>query len=396
MNKVAERCKKDGCAKFLFASKRMFSELKFIKLALYFLNVVPVIICFLPASTNTVKLICSCVSFGFTLINLVAGAILNNYKEKAIMEQQLYEATITGSSFSKTEYDRECTNDMQELGIRKGLPAMKKAKTYPVTTVPQDISDDYSYLYICRVNAAKTRYLLSRVFYGYILSLVAIAVVFVIVNFQQDFASTIYTLVCCWSLITPLISNCTSSQKCIKQCAKICADIDNFFADGDDSIERLARFYYYVQNIEFEMLLNRPIIFKFFEKMCKRGINALTDGVTQRFKEAILELKQRSLVMKGVISQPKGKGLITSKDYDLEYLKKKQKEKELKKKQQKAALKGAATTNLQVQNGDTKKAEGKKADGKKTEVAATKSKPAKKQPTTKTLKSSAKTSKNRK
>lgn len=369
MNKVAERCKKDSCAKFFFASKKMFFELKCIKLALYFLNVIPVVICFLPTSDGTVKLICSCVSFGFTLMNLIVGAFLSNYKEKAIMGHQIYEAAITGSTFSKTEYDRECTNDMQELAIRKGLPLMKKAKTLPVTVVPQDISDDYSFLYICRINAAKIKFLLSRVFYGYVMCLVAIAVALIIVNFNADAGYLIYTLVCCWSLITPLINNCTSSQRCMRQCSKICADIDNFFADGDCSVERLARFYYYVQNIEFEMLLNRPIIFKFVEKLYKRGVNALTDGVTQRFKESIVELKQRNLVLKGVINQPKGKGLITSKDYDLEYLKRKEKEKQIKKAQEKAALKGAAATTLHVQTEEeAKKTQAKKVEPAKTEV----------------------------
>lgn len=114
--------------------------------------------------------------------------------------------------------------------------------------------------------------------------------------------------------------------------------------------------------------------------MCKRGTNALTDGVTQRFKEAIVELKQRNLVMKGVISQPKGKGLITSKEYDLEYLKRKEKEKQLKKAEQKASVQGAAETNLKVKQSDTAKPavkpEVKKADAVKSavksEVAAAK------------------------
>lgn len=106
MNKVRERCAKDGCAKFLFASNRMFAELKYTKLFLYFLNVVPVVICFLPSSDELTKLICSCVSFALTIINEVASALLSNYKEKAILSHQLYEAEITGSSFSKIEYDR--------------------------------------------------------------------------------------------------------------------------------------------------------------------------------------------------------------------------------------------------------------------------------------------------
>ena len=321
MNKVKERCAKDGCAKFLFASNRMFSELKYTKLFLYFLNVVPVVICFLPSSDELTKLICSCVSFGLTIINEVASALLSNYKEKAILSHQLYEAEITGSSFSKIEYDRESTNDLNELAIRKGLPRMRKVEKYPVSYVPSEITDDYSYLYLCRTSAAKIRYLVSRLFAGYTICLIAIAVTLIGVNFvQATTGQTLYIFICFWPLIIPLIRNCLSSRKCARQCVKICADIDNFFADGDDSVERLARFYYYVQNIEFEMLLTKPIIFKVVEAVCKHGVAVLTDGVTQRFKEAIVELKSRNLMMRGVIAQPHGRQLITKADYDLEKL----------------------------------------------------------------------------
>lgn len=321
MNKVKERCAKDGCAKFLFASNRMFAELKYTKLFLYLLNVVPVVICFLPSSDELTKLICSCVSFALTIINEVASALLSNYKEKAILSHQLYEAEITGSSFSKIEYDRESTNDLNESAIRKGLPRMRKVEKYPVSYVPSEITDDYSYLYLCRTSAAKIRYLVSRLFAGYIICLIAIAVTLIGVNFvQATTGQTLYIFICFWPLIIPLIRNCLASRKCARQCVKICADIDNFFADGDDSVERLARFYYYVQNIEFEMLLTKPIIFKVVEAMCKRGVAVLTDGVTQRFKEAIVELKSRNLMMRGVIAQPHGRQLITKADYDLEKL----------------------------------------------------------------------------
>lgn len=323
MNKVKERCAKDGCAKFLFASQRMFAELKYIKLFLYVLNIVPVVVCFLPSSTELTKIICSCVSFALTIINEVASALLSNYKEKAILSHQLYEAEITGSSFSKIEYDRESTNDLNELAIRKGLPKMRKQQSYPVSYVPDEITDDYSYLYLCRTSAAKIRYLVSRLFCGYVILLIAIAITLVGANFvKATTGQTLYIFICFWPLIIPLIRNCLSSRKCSRQCVKICADIDNFFADGDDSVERLARFYYYVQNIEFEMLLTKPTIFHLVEAMCKRGVSILTDGVTQRFKEAIVELKSRNLMMRGVIAQPHGKQLITKTDYDLETLNK--------------------------------------------------------------------------
>lgn len=323
MNKVKERCAKDSCAKFLFASQKMFAELKYIKIFLYVLNIVPVVICFLPSSGELTKLICSCVSFSLTIINEVASGLLSNYKEKAILSHQLYEAEITGSSFSKIEYDRESTNDLNELAIRKGLPKMRKVDKYPVSFVPYEISDDYSYLYLCRTSAAKIRYLVSRLFACYIICLIAIAVTLIGANFvQATMGQTLYIFICFWPLIIPLIRNCLTSRKCARQCVKICADIDNFFADGDDSVERLARFYYYVQNIEFEMLLTKPIIFKFIEVMCKHGVSVLTDGVTQRFKEAIVELKSRDLMMRGVIAQPHGKQLITKTDYDWETLKK--------------------------------------------------------------------------
>ncbi len=323
MNKVSERCGKDSCAKFLFASNRMYSELKWIKVGLYLLNIVPVIICFLPNIDSDGQLICSFVSFALTLINEVATSFLNNYKEKAILEHQLYESAITGSTFSKIEYDRESTNDLNELAIRKGLPTMHKKEEYPVSYVPKEITDDYSYLYLCRTSSAKYRYLLSRMFYMYAAILILIALVFIGVTFKDyTTGKTLYLLVCFWPLIIPFIRNCAACKKCMRQCVKICADIDNFFADGDASVERLARFYYYVQNIEFEMLLTRPVLYRFINGLFSHGVSILTDGVTERFKEAIVELKRKSLASKGIISLPKGKGLITTVDYDMEYLKK--------------------------------------------------------------------------
>lgn len=327
-NKVSARCTKDTCAKFLFASNRMYSELKWIKIATYLLNIIPVVICFLSKEDELIQLVCSLVSFTMTLITEVVTSFLNNYKEKAILEHQLYEAEITGSTFSKIEYDRESTNDLHELAIRKGMAKMRKQKgEYPISYVPKEITDDHSYLYLCRTSASKYRYLLSRMFYLYGAVLIAIAVAFVSVTFTSYTGKSLYLLVCFWPLIIPFIRDCAACKKCIRQCVKICADIDNFFADGDASVERLARFYYYVQNIEFEMLTTRPVIYSFIQVLFSHGVRVLTDGVTERFLDAIVELKEKSLINKGIISQPKGKGLITKVDHDLDYLKKIEKNK---------------------------------------------------------------------
>ena len=37
------------------------------------------------------------------------------HKEFAILEHQMFEAEITGSTFSKIEYDRETTNEINEI-----------------------------------------------------------------------------------------------------------------------------------------------------------------------------------------------------------------------------------------------------------------------------------------
>lgn len=331
----------------------MYLELKLIKIFLYILNIIPVVFCFLPITDETGKLACSVVSFGLTLINEVTTSFLSNYKEKAILEHQLYEAEITGSTFSKIEYDRETTNDLNELAIRKGLPSMNKAGSYPRSNVPQDITDDYSYLYLCRKSAAGYRYVLSRIFYIYVFILIGIVITFIACTFTNTkTAESLYLLVCFWPLIIPIIRDCAASKKCMRQCVKICADIDNFFADGDGSIERLARFYFYVQNIEFEMLTTRPVIFKIFNKLFNRGMVILTDGVTERFKDAISELTAKTLMAKGVIAQPKGKDLITKKEYDIDEIQKLMRHKKvlvrrtasLKKAEEKAVPQSKATT----------------------------------------------------
>lgn len=328
MNKVSVRCQRQASAKFYYASKRMFTELKILKVLLYILAIVPIVLQFIPAvnSNEVMSFAYTIISFALTILNEVLSAFLNNHKESAILEHQLYESEITGSTFSKIEYDRESTNSLNELAIRKGLPKMhsleESGKKYHISMVPDNISDDYSYLYLCRLSAAKTNYLLSRIFVFYAVLLGIIICIFTACIFwKQNTADYLKLIIGFYPLINPFIKNCSSCKKTQKNCVKICADIDNFFADGDASVERLARFYYYTQNIEFEMMVNKPAIYNIFPAMFKRGLTILEDGVTIRFVEAIDELYGKS---KGLVGQARGKALITRVDYDLVKLEEKE------------------------------------------------------------------------
>ena len=333
MNKVAERCQRDSSANFYYASKRLYFETKAVKVFLYLAAVVPIVLTFLPVfkENETAGLILSLISFCVTLISEVSSAFMNEHKESAILELQMYESEITGSTFSKIEYDREATNEVYELAIRKGLPKLKRKNVHPVENVPEEITDDYSYIYLCRVRAAKERFLLSRIFYIYFFMLAAIVITFifssVFVKDGSDPATYLTLIIGFYPLVMPIIKDCLACKKAMKKCAKLCADIDNFFADGDDSIGRLARFYYYVQNLEFEMFTDRPAVFNIFPWMFKKQMNILQEGVTYRFLDAIKELKSRSLMLKGTLKQPKGKSIITKVEYDDEYLSKLAKEK---------------------------------------------------------------------
>ncbi len=332
MNRVKERCLIEKNAKFYYASNRLFFELKIIKIILYFLAVVPVLITALPQiKTNPVSnVICTIVSFSITLINEAMSSFTSSHKDSAICSLQLYETGITASTYSKVEYDRELTNELNELAIRRGIPAMQKQDELHTVDVPQDISDDYSYLYICRINAATNKYLLSRMVYIYIFVLIAIVVAFVGAIFlKTETEQYLILLIGFYPLISPIIKDLSSCKECIKDCSKLAADIDNYFADGDDTVERLARIYYYIQQLEFEMFSSRPVIFKIFKKIFARGVEVLQVGVTTRFESSIVELKQKSLINKGLISTPKGKSLITKKEFDLEQLKKIEKEKKV-------------------------------------------------------------------
>lgn len=332
LNKVSERCALDKHAKFYYASNRLFFELKIIRILLYLLAIVPVVITALPQiqSNPVSNVVCTIVSFAITLINESTSSFTNRQKDNAIYSLQLYETGVTGSTFSKIEYDRELTNELNELAIRRGIPKMKQQEEYHTICVPKDISDDYSYLYICRINAATNKYLLSRIIYIYFFILMAIVAIFVGAIFlKKETSQYLILIIGFYPLISPIIKDLNSAKECVRDCTKVCADIDNYFADGDASVERLARMHYYVQQIEFEMFSSRPTIYNLFKKLFSNGVEVLQDGVTERFRSAIVELKQKSLMNKGLLSQPKGKSLITQREYDLEQLKKIEKQKKV-------------------------------------------------------------------
>ena len=337
-NKVKTRCQQEEYAKFYYTSQKMFFSLKAVRVFLYAVALLPIVLTLIPAVSERYALICSIVSFCLSLLNELLTSFTNGYKKKAVMVYQLYETGITGSQFAKIEYDRETTNDLNELAIRKGLSQVRGQQELYVVDVPDEISDDYSYLYLCRKSAATTNYLLSRIFYIYVVSLLVIAAGFVVVAvfFKGEPIRYLTLIITFFPVASPVIKACGKCKECIKDCTKVCADIDNYFADGDVSFERLARMYYYVQNLEFEMMYNRPTIFSGFKAMFKTGVANLEEGVTIRFKEAIVELKSKSMIQKGMLSQPKGKALITKVDYDMDKLTKIEK-----KKKQKATSKKA-------------------------------------------------------
>ena len=311
-NKVQERSQRPEVAKFYYAAQKMFFSLKTARGILFVVAIIPVVLTFIPAVSANIVFILAVISFGLSLLNEALTSFMNEYKKKAIMEFQLYETGITGSDFSKIEYDRELTNELNELAIRKGLPRISGKDKLYVPFVPDDISDDYSYMYLCRKSAATTRYLLSRIFYIYFSFIILIAIGFVFaIFFKSETKEYLTLLITFYPIVSPIIKACGKCKECMRNCTKICADIDNFFADGDTSVERLARMYYYVQNIEFEMMTNRPTIYGLYSKIFKRGTTVLEEGVTARFESAILELKSKSLMQKGALPAPKGKALIT-------------------------------------------------------------------------------------
>ena len=327
MNSVSKRCQKDEAAKFNYASLKMYKETKAIKLFLYILAIVPIVLSLIPAANAIPNLtfIATMVSFLINIIAELGSSLIANHKEKAVLLQQLYETSITGTTFSKIEYDRELTNELNELAIRKAIPVMQKLDKYKNVIVPEEIDDEYTYLYICRTNSASTKYLLSRMFYIYIMLLIGIVLFFTGMSFLKTETKEFLQLVIqFYPLVIPVIRNINSCAKSMRYCSKIDADIDNFFADGDDSVGRIARFHYYVQNVEFEMLVACPARYVIFPLFFKRGMRILTFGVTQRFMQAVEELKKKAIIARGVTVKTSKKEILTQKEIKIEDLKKKE------------------------------------------------------------------------
>jgi hypothetical protein len=322
MNKVKDRSLTESALKFKYASESSYRLAKILKLGLYLLAIISVVMSQIGA-LKQIGFAMTILSFAITIITDLTGQLRSNIVESAILEKQLFEIEITGSTFSKIEYDREMTNKLQELAIRKGLSKAKSTKTKHIPVlVPDHVSDDYSYLYLVRIEAAKRNYILSRFFYIYAMLLVGIVLIFITLASlrkaeTKDFLQLIIGF---YPLLKPIITNMSASKKAATNYVKICADIDNFFADGDDSLERLARFYYYVQNLEFEALSNCPTMYAMLQAPFKHGQQVLVRGVSERFIEATYELKTRNLMLKHGLAIPKGQDLITRREYTLEDL----------------------------------------------------------------------------
>ena len=299
----------------------------------------PVVLSFIPQVSTTQNLICSIISFALSIVTECVTSFLTKHKDAGIHSLQLFETGVSGTTFSKIEYDRELTNEQNELAIRKGLRKAQDVEEKYGIYVPNEVNDEFSYLYICRINAATNKYLLSRIFYIYFFFLMAIVALFVgMIFIKTETIEYLSLIMAFFPLVNPIIKDCNSAKECMRNCTKTCADIDNFFADGDVSTERLARMQYYVQQLEYEMYRNRPTVFNTFRKIFKKGTEVLQTGVTERFISAIAELKQKALIQKGLIAQPKGKSLITQREVDLETLAKLEKKKKLKRAQKQLAV----------------------------------------------------------
>ena len=345
MNRVEERSQKETSLKFFRASKRMFFETKAIKLGVYVLSFIPILLSFISAVNEDVVFIATMASFGLTIFFEFASSFLTSHKEKAIMLNQLYETEITGVNFSKIEYDREMTNELNELAIRKSESKQLDKDKHKVV-VSQEIEDKYAYLYLVRLEAAKTNYLMSRIFGIYIAALIIVIVTFIGLSFiKSDSKEFLQLIIQFYPLTIPVIRNISACSKTRRKCAKISADIDNFFADGDDSIERLARFFYYIQNIEFETKMGAPANYALFPLMFARGLRILEKGVTGRYIDAIAELKKKALIIKGAVNvRTSREEILTKKERDLEYL-----EKLSRRQKAKTMPKPAPTTQVKVE-----------------------------------------------
>ncbi len=288
------------------ASNKIFNQLKAVKIFLYLLNFIPLIMIFIPSTSNAIKITSSFISLGLNVLSEFLSNILSDSKERAIRLKQLFETQITLTPFSYIEYDREMTNELHEISIRQGGTELynpkRKTEYVGAYAVPSNIPEKYCYLFINRYDSSETKYLLGimRILYGVLMSVIVTAAVIWLVVGTQFAINSIYYVVACWSLLIPVIRNFVTSGKNIRQCVKITADIDNFFADGDDSVGKLARFNYYIQSLTFEMRQSLILIPKFMRKIFKNRIAILDEGVQKRFLQALDNFQEQAAMKKGI------------------------------------------------------------------------------------------------
>ncbi|MBD5632057.1 MAG: hypothetical protein HDP34_02350 [Clostridia bacterium] len=311
MNRVLENEKKERNIQIYRSSKKMFTEAKISKIFLYLVNFIPLILIFTQgffitdeATANLVKFTSSAVSIILNVLTELISNIVANHKEKAVLLAQLFETEITGTTLTKMEYDRELTNELFEIAIRKGT--LKKEKKYTgAYDVPQEISDKYAFMFINRYIAAENRFLLDKlqIVYGILITAISIGFVFWLSNMSMTEA--LYYIVCFWSVFIPIVRNFAKCAKNKRQCVKISADIDNYLADGDDSKEKLQRFNSYIQSISFEMRNNLVSLPNTLRWLLSYQIKVLDVGVTNRFIEAVYQFENLVLEKKGIKTSKK-------------------------------------------------------------------------------------------
>ena len=271
----------------------MFFESKTIKVMAYLISIVPIVLSIVPmGEKQTLVFSATMVSFGLTIILEFLSTFLNKHKEQSVLLSQLYEAGITGCTFSKIEYDSEMTNGLNELAIRKAEAKISSLKEFHVQYVPREIDDKYSYFYICRTNAASNNFLMSRMYAVYICALILIISIFTSFAFvKHNTFEFLQLIIQFYPLILPVIRNINSCQKAMRYYTKVSADIDNYFAAKNKSSEKRASFVYYIQNLEFEAMMATPAKYAIFSKIFSGGLKRLSRGVTNRFIDGIEQLE---------------------------------------------------------------------------------------------------------
>lgn len=300
VNNISKLCQEDKNAKFYYSSEKIMFESKTIKVLTYVIAIIPVLLSVIPFTKDAqIVFIFTMVSFGLTLVIEFAGSFISNHKEKGILLGQLYEVNITNSEFSKIQYDREMTNELNELAIRKSGRKMSKLTKYHEVYIPKEVDDKFGYLYLARIKAAKINFLMSRmkgIYYIVLIALVILFVTFAII--REETKEFLQLIIQFYPLVMPIIKNITGTNKTMKYCIKISADIDNYIATQNPSSDELARFLYYVQSLELEALMASPARYSIFKVMFSQGLKILEEGVTSRFIESLGVFSKKDINIK--------------------------------------------------------------------------------------------------